>query len=456
MKKFVCACVLLLSSLHVVSAQSIRVRNSNYGDGFDGQEKYDTTTVYLQLKNLKQNIHYYDNQVIMYLPDINPDKPYSYYAGFYTKNTIELPAYADTLWNKRRTKVLSINVPSSDVYMATYRESQSGEYVRKLDFPSDRCVTAEGFYTPAESVEGVRFLLKSVNMLSDYIFELELIDGSGNHVLNQIESVTNEDIPPILMCAYYDKVHEKYFEEKIKVFSVNKIERSLLTNKLHVLYGDYTCVDVALMESEKTHPMLGVPDVYPCYYIKYLYPYLILKDSKGEEFAISTEPGRWTKTEYTLKADEVVGLKKDREWCDWFRIEDLELATDYYKRAEKAKAIQLENERLAEEKRIKDEELKRKTEAERKRAAEVEKARREKEQKERYDNLVAKYGESIASLIVNGQVKIGMTKAMCREAWGNPYDINRTTNTYGTREQWVYNLGRYLYFDGDILTAIQD
>jgi hypothetical protein len=48
-----------------------------------------------------------------------------------------------------------------------------------------------------------------------------------------------------------------------------------------------------------------------------------------------------------------------------------------------------------------------------------------------------------------------MTKDMVREAWGRPEDINRTTNAYGTSEQWVYGYS-YVYFDDDICTTIQN
>lgn len=71
-------------------------------------------------------------------------------------------------------------------------------------------------------------------------------------------------------------------------------------------------------------------------------------------------------------------------------------------------------------------------------------------------NLIDKYGESIANLIIQHKVKIGMTKEMARESWGIPEDINKTTNQYGTFEQWVYGGGNYLYFDNGVLTTIQN
>lgn len=79
-----------------------------------------------------------------------------------------------------------------------------------------------------------------------------------------------------------------------------------------------------------------------------------------------------------------------------------------------------------------------------------------KEEAEYKAKLIRKYGKQNALLILNNEVKLGFTKAMCIEAWGKPSEINRTITRYGTREQWVYGLGCYLYFDGNILSGIQD
>lgn len=89
-------------------------------------------------------------------------------------------------------------------------------------------------------------------------------------------------------------------------------------------------------------------------------------------------------------------------------------------------------------------------EAKRKKAAEIVAMNKRKA------NLIDKYGESIANLIIQHKVKIGMTKEMARESWGIPEDINKTTNQYGTFEQWVYGGGNYLYFDNGVLTTIQN
>lgn len=53
--------------------------------------------------------------------------------------------------------------------------------------------------------------------------------------------------------------------------------------------------------------------------------------------------------------------------------------------------------------------------------------------------------------------KIGMTKTEVENStWGKPNKINKTTTAYGTREQWLYGNGRYLYFENGKLTSIQN
>ncbi len=53
-------------------------------------------------------------------------------------------------------------------------------------------------------------------------------------------------------------------------------------------------------------------------------------------------------------------------------------------------------------------------------------------------------------------VTIGMTmQEVLDSSWGKPRSINKTTNANGTHEQWVYG-GGYLYFDGEVLTTIQN
>lgn len=83
-------------------------------------------------------------------------------------------------------------------------------------------------------------------------------------------------------------------------------------------------------------------------------------------------------------------------------------------------------------------------------------AQLDREEREYKSSLIKKYGQANARLILNGEVRIGFSKAMCNEAWGEPDYINRTTSAYRNWEQWVYGIGSYLYFEGDKLVVIQN
>jgi hypothetical protein len=75
-----------------------------------------------------------------------------------------------------------------------------------------------------------------------------------------------------------------------------------------------------------------------------------------------------------------------------------------------------------------------------------------------YENEVEDYtqrfGEELFDKILNGKVVVGMTKEMCQLSWGEPDEINVSTNPNSTAEQWVYE-NNYLYFSKDKLTAIE-
>jgi len=74
-----------------------------------------------------------------------------------------------------------------------------------------------------------------------------------------------------------------------------------------------------------------------------------------------------------------------------------------------------------------------------------------------YNNkLIKKYGQQNSKLIIEGKVRIGFTKQMCIESWGEPEEINKTSGSYGVHEQWVYGNGNYLYFENGVLRTIQN
>ena len=68
---------------------------------------------------------------------------------------------------------------------------------------------------------------------------------------------------------------------------------------------------------------------------------------------------------------------------------------------------------------------------------------------------LAQQAHADTELAKKGQVRVGMITEQCRIAWGEPDQINRTTDARGEHEQWVYGGGHYLYFDDEVLSSIQ-
>jgi hypothetical protein len=70
------------------------------------------------------------------------------------------------------------------------------------------------------------------------------------------------------------------------------------------------------------------------------------------------------------------------------------------------------------------------------------------------NEYIKKYGTKFGNCVAERKIIIGMNKKMVRDAWGVPDNINTTTGSYGTHEQWVYD-SRYIYFKNGIVTSIQ-
>ncbi len=71
------------------------------------------------------------------------------------------------------------------------------------------------------------------------------------------------------------------------------------------------------------------------------------------------------------------------------------------------------------------------------------------------ENYRTKFGKENFNVVLQGKVRIGMTKEMCALSWGQPKKINETLLSGRVSEQWVYN-DNYLYFENGVLTALQN
>ncbi len=82
---------------------------------------------------------------------------------------------------------------------------------------------------------------------------------------------------------------------------------------------------------------------------------------------------------------------------------------------------------------------------------------------EKFEALSRKYGKASAKLIMEGVVRLGWSREMCRESWGKPDKVNTTRGSWGVHEQWVYEYSftdsysiKCLYFENGVLVTIQD
>jgi len=85
-----------------------------------------------------------------------------------------------------------------------------------------------------------------------------------------------------------------------------------------------------------------------------------------------------------------------------------------------------------------------------------------KENRDKFNNTEPKNPDERNTITETPKVApaIGMTSEEVENStWGKPSDINKTTNKYGTSEQWVYKFWdkhRYIYIEDGIVTAIQE
>jgi len=75
----------------------------------------------------------------------------------------------------------------------------------------------------------------------------------------------------------------------------------------------------------------------------------------------------------------------------------------------------------------------------------------------------------VKTMILGGEVIIGMTQDEVKASRGRPYKVNRTSTAYGIREQWVMgpmdfmaHIPKkckqyfYIYFENGIVTSLQN
>lgn len=69
---------------------------------------------------------------------------------------------------------------------------------------------------------------------------------------------------------------------------------------------------------------------------------------------------------------------------------------------------------------------------------------------------VKKYGPVNGEKVAKSLIWIGMTEQMLLDSWGRPDDINTSVTRYGSRKQYVYGSGQYVYVENGIVDSWQN
>lgn len=399
--------------------------------------------VYDSLSNIRINgdAAYYEGlkgqRILFYPRDIHAGlKPVAYFNFL-----AETPAAVavDTVWlRKPRRKVrpedFRIDTVYSDVYSPRYYKHFGHDDLTPLGCPFHEAgglgtldysgQTRSGWFTPAEAVDGRSFEIFGVetSRLEDSeLLMFRLRDDAGKvlcwfaHRGTDPKNLRNECYPAVI-----EGLIEKYRAEYLgKDFFLTGRKPDALG-----YVSDYFGLYVNTMQGEADQLQFGTE--LRCTDVRligdgtgYAVPSFVFekrKDSVQIYIPLTRYP--------TPFGVEGYAHRRDRAFVDKLVLTP----------AEEVYAQRAEEERQREEARL----------------------QREKEEREHKAALYRKYGRQTADLILAGKVRIGMTREMCREAWGSPDDINRSSGSWGVHEQWVYGLGSYLYFENGILSSIQN
>jgi len=77
-------------------------------------------------------------------------------------------------------------------------------------------------------------------------------------------------------------------------------------------------------------------------------------------------------------------------------------------------------------------------------------------EQQRKNQIIQKYGKVKGENVLKERITIGMTKSMCKDAWGLPLYTRKQITTKGTNEIWIYNFKTKLIFENDILIQIDN
>ena len=440
-----------------VWGQNIKIREKEPAEQTQELDllSYDGKSPYFDIAFLKNHPKYYNGHQILFLPNDSPS--YDYMDGFKVLESSTSNTVQDTLWNKGKTKIKKISSVTTEVYAprsvkgkmvrtwSTSRGAETGD-VKEMD----------GIFTAREAVEGRVFTVVdcSIQINTDWTgtthtFDITLLDGEGTTLVWSCRQWIYRDEFHFMPIAMYDYIRRyQQYVGKTYVYPHANTKRTFTPNDFN-FEDELECTELSFI-ADKT--------VYDSYTIGHFYTPVLFFKNEGKEYHYNIIPFKrygWGQSNDSMSDFTFESLKEKDVYFTEKRIAaEARRQKEIADSTAKAEALA-----AAQEKKQQEEAVRKKQQQEaaarQKKAQEEEAAAAAQRYAQRVAYLTSQYGDENARLILQGKVKIGWTKEMCRESWGSPRDIKRTTTATTVHEQWIY-YSKYLYFENGILTTIQD
>ena len=241
-----------------------------------------------------------------------------------------------------------------------------------------------------------------------------------------------------LMDSWNEFSREVIFDEAFLDKLIKNVENGIESNQKEIITDDLTDEEIELQDS-----IYSVKDVV----VRNESVYLVLEGHQTGSFGYRVDEVYSMPMLYAYKnnGNMIYTLEHKKHIINLIKTFKQELIEQ-----KKQEQIKEKQEREREYQRKKQLNEQRKQENLREAAAQQERVKKHKQ------DIINKYGSETGNLINNGRIAIGMTKDMCREAWGTPMNSYRTRTSNKQQEIWHYNYKTRVYFLNGKIVRIDD
>ncbi len=405
----------------VAYAQNFRMVDTTPPKEVEPEIKYDSLTNMYPYDNKYYYKQFIGQSILFYPRYPKPISGYNYYGNFLVPR--KLAAIDNITYrgdNKKAVPLKSYkaqHVKDERIALCalSYDKYKQSIYNKKNRMGNPTYSNSTGDFTPYNEFEGKTFRI--INYRRDYVGIFTLVSEKSDTLYWVVEPGEIEDYNkptsqrfPIIVTGYLEKMKQLYLNQDVYITSYTPAKK-------------YKCTEIVYSGEE----------------YQYMIPSLVLK-GEDDELIIPLSVASPLLSFNLVGNDnwqEEKGVLFDK--LQIMNSSQYEAKLEAKRLAKETWLAELEKDRLAKEQA--------KAEADRQREIKLQK---------RKALLCKKYGQTYGKIIFERKVRIGMTKAMCIDAWGKPQSINTSTGAWGVHEQWVYGLSSYLYFENGKLTSIQN